>query len=211
MEPHKDLKTLLNDALELKNVNQEKLAELTGISERYLWAIQNLEIDKLPAAPYIRGYLKKISEVLHLSHDELWEVYKKELEQKTSGQYDTLPANRFAIRHLSRRELFFLGVGILMVIYIALNIPGLIGKPALTITNPTVPNFTIFENSLTLTGYLNQKDKLTINGEEIFVAKTGEFSKEYPLQPGLNKIEFRAKRFLGRETTIIKEIIYQPL
>lgn len=210
MEPHKDLKTLLSDALELKNVNHKKLAELTGISERYLWAIQNLEVDKLPAAPYVRGYLKKISEVLHLNHDELWEMYKRELGQKTSGRYDTLPANRFAIRHLSRRELFFFGVGILLVIYVAMNIPRLIGKPTLIVTNPAAPIFAVFENTITLAGYLNQRDKLTINEEEIFVSKNGEFSKEYPLQPGINKIEFKAKRFLGKEAEIVKEVIYQP-
>ena len=207
METHKDLKTLLDDALELRNVNHEKLAELTGISERYLWAIQNLETEKLPAAPYVRGYLKKISEVLHLNHDELWEMYKKELAQKTSGRYDTLPANRFAIRHLSRRELFFLGAGALLILYVVINIPRLIGKPNLIISHPAAPLFTVFENTVTLTGQLNQKDKLTINNEEIFVSKNGEFSHVYSLQPGINKIEFKAKRFLGKEVTSVKEVI----
>src|SRR3989338_4143745 len=163
METHKDLKTLLDDAMELRNVNHEKLAELTGISERYVWAIQNLETEKLPAAPYVRGYLKKISETLHLNHDELWEMYKKELAQKTSGRYDTLPANRFAIRHLSRRELFFLGFGILLILYLVINIPRLIGKPILIITNPTAKIYAVFEPSIKLTGQLNQRDKLTIN------------------------------------------------
>ena len=110
-EYHKDLKTLLNEALDLKNVNHEKLAELTGVPERFLWAIQNVEVEKLPPAPYIRGYIQKISEALHLNHDELWELYKKELEHKTSGVYDTLPVNRFAIRHLTRKTLFFIALG----------------------------------------------------------------------------------------------------
>ncbi|MBI3046121.1 MAG: helix-turn-helix domain-containing protein [Candidatus Harrisonbacteria bacterium] len=211
METHKDLKTLLDDALELRNVNHERLAELTGISERYLWAIQNLEVDKLPAAPYVRGYLKKISEVLHLNHDELWEMYKKAMEKKTAGRYDTLPANRFSIRHLSRRELFLLGAGALLILYLIINLPRLIGKPTLVVTNPTAPIFAFFEKTIILTGYSNQRDKLTVNGEEIFISKTGEFSKEYSLQPGLNKIEFKAKRFLGKEVSEIREIIYQPI
>ena len=105
MEPHKDLKTLLNDALELRNVNHEKLAQLTGVPERFLWAIQNLEIDKLPSLPYVRGYIKKISEALDLNHEELWGLYRKELEYKTSGAYDKLPANRFAIKHLSKHSI----------------------------------------------------------------------------------------------------------
>lgn len=211
MDYHKDLKTLLNDALELKNVNHEKLAQMTGIAERYLWAIQNLDVEKLPAAPYVHGYLKKISDALNLNHDELWGLYKKELETKTSGQYDTLPQNRFAIRHFSRQELFFSAVAILLVLYVLFNIPRLTGKPVLIVTNPAAPIFAVFEDKIVLTGYLNQRDKLTINNQEVFVSRSGEFSQEYPLRQGINKIEFKAKRFLGKEVSVVKEIIYQPI
>jgi len=212
MEPnaHRDLKTLLNDALELKNVDQKKLAQLTGISERYLWAIQNLEIDKLPPAPYIRGYLKKISDVLHLNHDELWEMYKKELAHKTSGAYDTLPENRFAMKHLSRREWFLIAVGVLLIIYLLFNFPRLVGKPNLVIVNPTIDSPIMFEPNIFLYGTLNQRDKLTINNEEVFVDENNNFSKLYTLQPGLNAIEFKAKRFLGREAVVTRQVIYQP-
>src|SRR3989338_2732027 len=165
METHGDLKTLLNDALELKSVNHEKLAQLTGISERYLWAIQNLEVDKLPPAPYVRSYLKKISEVLNLNHDELWELYRKELDQKTSGAYDKLPENRFAIKHLSKNSIFLLALAGLLIIYLLFNFAGLIGKPNLTVTNPSDEITAVFQNLITLKGTLDQKDKLTVNGE----------------------------------------------
>lgn len=210
MEAHENLKTLLEETLELKNINHEKLAELTGISERYIWAIQNMEIDKLPPSPYVRGYLKKISETLHLDHEELWQLYKKELEHKTSGQYDTLPKNRFAIRHLSRRELFFLAAGALLAIYLLFNFSRLLGKPNLIITNPAEPLTTTFEKDITLIGKSIQKDKLTINGEEIFINPDGSFSKIFTLQPGLNTIEFKAQRFLGREIIVSKQVLYQP-
>lgn len=210
MAPHQDLKTLLSDALALKNVNHQKLSELTGISERYLWAIQNLEVDKLPALPYVRSYLKKISEVLELNHDELLEMYEKELASKTSGEHDTLPENRFKIRHFSRRELFSWGLGALAIFYFLFNLPHLIGKPTLIVTNPPNPIFAVFEATTTLTGYLDQRDKLIINNEEVFVSRDGEFSKDYSLQVGINKIEFKAKRFLGKETSVVREIIYQP-
>ncbi len=212
MEPyHKDLKTLLSEALELRNVNHEKLAQLTGIPERYIWAIQNLEIEKLPSAPYVRGYIKKISEVLKLNHDEIWELYKKELNHNQSGAYDTLPTNRFAIKHLSRRTIFFGALGIVLALYLLLNARQLIGQPNLVITNPATSIISVTDEKIILSGRLKQKDKLTVNGEEIFVAPDGNFSKEYSLQPGLNTIEFKASRLLGREVTIIKEIMYQPI
>jgi len=37
-----------------------------------------------------------------------------------------------------------------------------------------------------------------------------KFGNDFALQPGLNTVEFKAKRLLGKEVTIIKQIIYQP-
>jgi len=210
MEAHRNLKTLLDEALELRNVNHEKLAQLTGIPERYIWAIQSLEVEKLPSAPYVRGYIKKISEFLRLNHDEIWELYKKELSHKESGAYDTLPTNRFAIKHLSRRTVFFAALGIILTLYLLLNARQLIGRPNLVITNPEAAATSVSNEKIIFSGKLEQKDKLTINGEEIFISPDGNFSKEYSLQPGLNTIEFKASRLLGKEVSIVKEVMYQP-
>ena len=38
----------------------------------------------------------------------------------------------------------------------------------------------------------------------------GKFLKDYNLQPGTNEIEIKAKRFLGKEIKVVREIIYQP-
>lgn len=211
-QPHKDLKTLIAETLELKNVSLEKLSEATGISERYLWAIQNVEIDKLPATPYVRGYIKKISEVLDLNHDELWELYKKELEKKQSGTgtFDTLPQNRFAIKHIPKKIFIIAFVAILAIFYIGFNLGRLTGRPSLTIAYPNEEIVISYENTVMLNGKLDQRDKLTINNEEIYVNFDKTFSKSFTLQPGLNKIEFKAKRFLGKEVVINRQIIYQP-
>lgn len=210
LEPHRDLKSLLTEALELKNVNHEKLSQLTGISERYIWAIQNVELDKLPSSPYVRGYIKKISEILHLNHDEIWEMYKKELEKKTSGKYDTLPENRFAIRHLSRKQIFGITIVIILAVYLIFNAGRLLGRPNLQITFPESDIYTTAENHIIIIGTLPQRDKLTINDEEIFISSDNNFFKDYPLVPGLNILELKARRFLGREVTVTKQILYQP-
>lgn len=211
IEPHNNLKSLLTEALELRNVNHEKLAQMTGISERYIWALQNAEFDKLPSSPYVRGYIKKIAEVLRLNHDEIWDLYKKELARKTSGKYDTLPENRFAIRQLSRKQIFALALGILFVFYLLFNISRLLGKPDLRITRPLQSIEITSENHILLSGTLTQQDKLTINGEEIFVNANNTFTKDFPLQLGLNVIEFKAQRFLGREMSETRQVLYQPI
>lgn len=210
MNPHKDLKTLLDEALNLRNVSPEKLAEITGVPERYIWALQNMEIDKLPPLPYIRGYLKKISEVLRLDHEELWELYRKELDHKTSGAYDRLPTNRYAIKRLSKTN-FLGGLALVLIgLYLLTNLPRLLGEPNLTVTDPIEPLTVVSEPLITLRGQLNQRDKLLINNEEVVINPDNTFSQSYALQPGLNTIEFKASRFLGREKLVMRQIIYQP-
>ena len=131
MTHHSNIKTLLDEACGLKHIDYAKLAELSGIPERYILAIQNIDTKKLPAAPYVRGYLKKISEVLGLDYTEVLDLYKKELEQKTSGEHDTLPFNRFAIKRFSKKILIYSALCILVGTYLIMNSSRLLGEPNL--------------------------------------------------------------------------------
>jgi len=135
---------------------------------------------------------------------------KKEFELKQSGEYDKLPTNRFAIKHLSRKIRFLILLGIFLLLYLIFGWGRLMGKPNLIIANPAESIITTGSNLIVLSGGLNQRDKLLINGEEIFISREGKFANDFALQPGLNTVEFKAKRLLGKEVTIIKQIIYQP-
>ncbi len=210
MEPHKDFKTILTEALELRNCTHEKLAQLTGISGHYLIAIENLEITKLPAAPYVRGYLKKIAAALHLNFEDLWKMYEKELTFKSSGAHDRLPTNRFAIQPINKKYWVFGAIGIILLVYLILNLRTFFGAPLLTIANPVEPTSASPVSVITLAGTINPKDKLTINGEETLGDDNGAFEKNYNLQPGLNTIEFKVQRLLGKENVIIRNVLYEP-
>jgi len=213
MESNKDLKIIISDAINSKNISVEQLAEITGIPERYILAIQNTDLKKLPSKPYIGGYLKKISGVLGLNYEEMWKLYKKELEEKTSGEYDKLPENRFAIKHVSREKKLAVVFGVVLVLYIIFNLSRILGNPVISISNPNTP-VVLFSSPINLyiiTGTAEPKDKLTINGEEIAINTDGTFSKELKLLPGENNLEFKIKKFLGREKTIIRKVQYQPI
>lgn len=52
-----------------KGVSLEQLAETTRISARYLKAIEDNAYDRLPAAVFVRGYLKEITGVLEVAEE----------------------------------------------------------------------------------------------------------------------------------------------
>lgn len=206
----KSFKDVLWENMETKGLVPERVYQLTGIPKHYLEAIFRGEWNKLPAAPYARGYFKKLESLLGVPDNHFWQLYKEEISPKVSGPTDKLPGNRYAIRTGNRKWSWLLLAVLAIGVYLLLGLDRFLGVPELQITNPsnalavsTLPNFV-------LTGQMNSKDKLLINGEEMYIDKNGGFEKIYNLQAGLNTFEIVAKRFLGGETKIVKQVIYQP-
>ena len=205
----KNITEIFHEALEIRGLNIEKLAELTDIPKMYLTALYDADFKKLPATPYVRGYLMKIAEILKIDGEMLWQTFKNE-NITTSGANDKLPSNRFLIKPLKKRVFTFGFFAILVVIYLAWQGSNLLGSPKIEITNPAFPTIIVNEQNLTLSGETDKQNKLTINNEEIFINDDNKFEKEIFLQPGVNTIEFKIKKLLGKEVKVMRQIIYQP-
>lgn len=206
----KNLINLILEALKLKGMNLEKLSQLTGVSERSLALLLEEQYDKLPPAPYVRGYLVKIAETLNLDGRELWREYlKNNGEIRRSGGEDTLPLNRFAIPKLNKKIVAISGAAVLIIAIIIFRLPAFFGQPELKISNisenPTIVN----EATFAVHGIMNPADELTINGEAVYPQKDGNFEKSVLLQPGFNNLVFQIKKLLGRIYTVEKQIFYQ--
>ncbi|MEK7555379.1 MAG: helix-turn-helix domain-containing protein [Patescibacteria group bacterium] len=205
----KNLTETFQEALGLRGLNTEKLAELTNVPEMYILALRDANFEKLPSAPYVRGYLMKIAEILRIDGEMLWQTYKNE-NIKTSGAKDKLPSNRFLIKPLKKKIFIFGFIAIFVIIYLIWQSDNFLGTPKIEIINPAFPTVIVNEPNMKLSGETDTQNKLTINNEEIFIGKDGRFEKEISLQPGINIIEFKAKKLLGKETKVVRQIMYQP-
>lgn len=210
-QEHKPLKDLILERLEVKNLNLEKTFQLTEIPKHYLEAIFKGDWEKLPAAPYAHGYFKKLGLALEMDGNELWNLCQNEAEViRASGSEDKLPENRFAIKSKNHKWFWPALTALAVAVYVLLNANSLIGQPKLTVENPLSATLVTSLPNYEFTGKMDARDKLFINNEEVYVDKNGQFQKDYGLQPGLNTFEILAKRFLGQETKVVKQIIYQP-
>lgn len=192
-----------------KNISYEKLAVLSNIPEKYIVAVQNTDVKNLPAFPYVRGYLKKICEILGLDFEEIWKQYRTELYHKTSGAFDKLPANRFAIQKINKKALTWGLVILLALILLGVNFNNFFGKPLLRIDSPAQTISTSSQSSIELSGNIDPSDKLTINDKEMIINNNGDFRSTYELQPGLNTIEFKVKKLMGRENSEIRQVLFE--
>lgn len=206
----KPLNEFIKERLAEKDLNLEKALQLTEIPRHYFEAILKGQWSRLPAAPYTRGYLKKIATVLDTDAKELWDLYEHASETKVSGAGDKLPGNRFAIKTVNHRFLWPAVIAAALGIYVIFNFNRFLGVPKIEVESPLSATFVTAFSNFNLQGSVDPEDKLYINGEEVYIDKSGDFQKNYNLQPGVNTFELLVKRFLGRESKVVKQIIYQP-
>ncbi|MCK9186956.1 MAG: helix-turn-helix domain-containing protein [Candidatus Colwellbacteria bacterium] len=210
MNNDKKLGDILSEIITEHGITLEKLSDLTNIPKRYLSAIIDNDLKNMPAAPYVRGYLIKISSALDTEPEILLDAYKK-AGLKTSGKEDFLPKNRFIVAKKRKGWIFAIILGILAIIIMP-RINSFLGIPSLDINLPEkIENRDFLETRdqlLAIEGKINPKDSIIINKELVPVDSEGRFTKEVQLDAGLNTFEIKVKRFLGREITVIRKVFY---
>ena len=201
----------LSGEMAVKGFSAEKLAHATNIPERYINAFLKNDFKKLPAGVYARGYVFKIAQALNHDGGELWNLYKKEAGEtlRASGKADKLPANRFVIKKLNKKTLAAIVVAVLVIAYLLFRANDLVGLPTLKLT-ANLDDAVVFRSPLAISGKVEPRDIVAGNGENIAVGDDGSFEKEFALQPGINAIEFKVRRLLGKEMTEVKRVTYQP-
>lgn len=202
------LKDLLREHLELKGLTPKKIADMTSIPERYIMTLLEGTDEYLPPAPYVHGYITKLSGILNFDKETVWRLYQKESLLRRAGNEDRLPGNRFAVKPFNRAWLFgtvIIGAG---AAYLIFNIYAILTPPALTITIPASENSATAQPTIILQGTTNPAYTLAVNGSEVYIEKNGSFQKEFPLQEGLNTVLFVAKKFLGKETRVVRYIVF---
>ena len=196
------------ERMKQKGFTPKKLSDLTGILPRHLQDILRGDFAALPSAPYVRGYLLRLGEILEFDGEGWWQRIKAEGHVKNSGPTDALPSNRF-IKTFPMRRAIGVAIVAIIVIYFAVQFPKIFGKPIIVLTDPSQNPATALENPITLHGTVKNADSLSINGDNVTLAGDGTWQKDVLLSNGSNTFEVTAKKFLGGTTQITEEIFYQ--
>lgn len=191
-----------------RGISTKKLSEATGIAPAYLEAMAHGRFDDLPSAPYVRGYLVRLGKVLDFDGNEWWEKIRKDRVVSNSGPRDSLPGNRF-LRQRPTKFIWIGTVALVIIIYLAFQIPAVFGGPKLSVTFPSQSPYTTTSSTLTLEGFAQGTNSLTLNGDNVTTAPDGSWQKTVLLQDGLNTFQITAQKLLGGQTSITEQIFYQ--
>ena len=200
--------TLFNAKLKEHGFTVKKLADATGIPLIHLEHISRGEFARLPAAPYVRGYLVKLAPVLAIDAQQWWHHLEREV--RVSGEHDAMPRNRFARQ--SRSRLVWAGlITLIVIIYFSVRFSSIFGRPQLIVSSPTENELSVSSQEFTVQGTVANADTVTINDEPVEVAQNGTWHKTFQLQSaGLNSFQIKATKFLGGASIIEKRVFYEP-
>jgi len=211
-ENKKNLAEFLKEKRKNKNLNLDKLSDLTKIQIYHLEALEAGQFEKLPPSIYRAGIFKRLAKFLDVDENEIIQMYQQEIQPVGISSYNEniiKPKKNSYFVLTQKKIVIFLGILLLILLsaYLCYQFKFLVGPPNLAVDPKE--DMIIQQESLTIRGKTDSGVDLTINGENVYVASDGNFSKEVQLANGINIVEVKVVNNFGKSTKIVRQIFRQ--
>lgn len=190
-----------------KNLALKKAAADLLIKVEILEAIESEEWQKLPHAPFVKGFIQNYAAYLGLNVDHTLALFRRAYDEKKYIQKDTSikkikPAIFTPIRLIN--TLFFLSVAI-FVVYLALQYFSILQSPKLEVITPEQNAQTTIP-IVKVTGITEKEATISVDGKLIGVDQDGNFTTEVNLDSGKNIITIIATKKLSPKAKIQRTV-----
>ncbi|MDX1608284.1 MAG: helix-turn-helix domain-containing protein [Candidatus Spechtbacterales bacterium] len=202
----------------LKNIREEAglsfedLAEKTKIQVKYLKYLENEEFGALPGPVYIKGYIKKWATACGADPNKLALQFQRENEEilkhktgKEKIQSPSSPSFVITSKHIVAVIIIVALVALLSFFYFNQRLVSEV--PSIEVVHPSDFNSVTEDELITIHGEADNAQVVYVNGEQVQIEKTGQFSYTYTLNAGMNTIVIRAKSSAGREVETARKIL----
>lgn len=203
----------LKTAREEAGLTKEKVAQLLNLPMKYLERLEAGEMEKMPADVYAKGILRKYAKILEIDEKELVAEYESEsriarhLKTQAHQSLPVLRSRKFIITPKTLGWGLAALVILLVIGYFFYQLHFLLSPPSLNLFEP-VENDYATENSLVLfKGQAEPGVKLTINGQQSYIDKDGNFEQTIGLYQGLNTIKVEATNRFGKSSAEVRRIM----
>lgn len=194
-----------------RNLSLDKLSDLTKIQIYHLKALEAGQFENLPSSVYRTGIFRRLSKFLDIDEGEISRMYEQEIHEieATSHKENILSKKNSYFIFTQKKIIIFLSALFLVLLfsYLWYQFNFLFGPPNLAAD--LKEDIVMKQELLVVNGKTDSGVSLTINGENVFVASNGDFSKDVQLASGINVIEMEAKNNFGKTTKIIRQIFRQ--
>lgn len=201
---------ILKQARERKNLTIEQVEKAIRIRSKFILAIENDDLGKLPGPTYAKGFVRNYARFLGLPVEETLAFYRRLV---TGEEFTTEVRSRVNIAtdgklRLTPQVFTTVAVGLLVAAffgYLVFAYFQFSGSPVLLVTSP-VNNSTVSQDEVKVMGKTDPSATLYINNERVNLDENGGFEVEIPLRAGLNTITVTAVNKHGRETKLVRNL-----
>lgn len=202
----------LQKTRESMGIDLERVARTLKIRTIYL---QNLEADayeKMPADVYAKGFINKYAIFLNLDARTIFTDYEKERRNKLFRNFSShteLPSiqrSAISITPKTITKIITTFVFIVVGAFLIYQLNFLFGPPKITLYSPEADLITS-DDKIEFRGKIELNSNLTINNQEIYIDKEGNFKEEINLQSGINVIELLVKNRINKSVSIVRRIV----
>ena len=102
------------------SISLEEIAEKTGLSQRYLKALEADDYDHLPGKVYIYGYLRRYAALVKVDIDQLLEAFEASYGERNQVTSDTYGINNLKKKLSYDKLVFVLGAGVVLILIVVL-------------------------------------------------------------------------------------------
>jgi transcriptional regulator with XRE-family HTH domain len=194
-----------------RNLKIDDIAHKLNIRKEYLLAIEEENLDSLPAGLYGKNFLKRYTAFLgvdqKLINKFLQETTKEQLQENPFSQ-KILKKSKFLIFPKIIRNLAIGFAVLICFLYLLIYFKKIILPPDLTIEQPD-RNLIMKESIILVTGTTEKEAEVKINGELVLNNNNGYFSQLINLKKGVNSLEISAKKKYSRNNIIIRQILVE--
>ncbi len=201
----KTIGEILCSEREAKRLSLEQLAKKTKIKRCYLSALEENRFRDLPAATFVKGYIRTYAEVLDFDHQPLIALLRRDFKESAKGRL----VPRDFIKPVMKRRQFrqpatFLVLALALIFlslvsYVGVQWHRLNQPPALTIEAPASNE--LVASRVMVQGKTESDAIVTVNSQPVALQPDGTFRTEVLLtREGVNTISVEAKDRQGRAT-----------
>ena len=203
----------LKKAREEAGLTKEKVSQLLSFPMRYLEWLEAGEIEKLPADVYSRGFLRKYAKILEIDSETLIFEYEKEsriAEHLKFQKHQFLPVLRSRRFVITPKTLSWLVGGLILFLiigYFFYQLHFLLNPPNLNLFEPSSADFVAGASPVLFKGQTEPGAKLTINGQQLYIDKDGNFEQTINIVKGLNIIRVETTNRFGKSRSEVRRIM----
>lgn len=197
-----------------QKLSPEEAAQRLLVSRDFIQKIEGDDFENLPAEVYLKGFVKKYAQLLHLNELRALALFRRSyLRSKEETAVPPQPIKK-KLFTLTPRTFINLAISVIIIGFLGFlywQYRNYAGKPLLVVTSPA-DRATIYQDYVEVIGQTDPDAKLYINGQESYVSEDGSFAVAVGLNPGHNQLivtarwQSGARKQSGKESVVKKEV-----